>query len=115
MFTSNYAKNANSPSAVSIAGRCPEWYKGVEYKKLAPKYWFFKAYKDGVMTSEEYTKHYHNEVLKPLNAKQVYDELVSLVGEGVTLLCWEKSGVFCHRRIVAEWFERELGLTINEV
>lgn len=45
MFTSYFAKNANNKNAVSISGKCPEWYKGKEYKKLAPKFWFFAKYK----------------------------------------------------------------------
>jgi hypothetical protein len=46
MKTSYYAKSAKDPNAVSIAAKAPEWYKGKEYKKLAPKYWFFVKYKD---------------------------------------------------------------------
>jgi len=37
------------------------------------------------------------------------------LGEDAILLCWENSGVFCHRRLVAEWFEEELGVSVPEV
>jgi hypothetical protein len=88
MNTSYFAKYKGE-NAVSIAGKCPEWFKGREYKKLSPKYWFFKKYKeDG--NEEFYTKQYYKEVLDKLDPKQVYEEL----GEKAVLLCWEKSGDF---------------------
>lgn len=108
MQTSYYAKYKGE-NAVSIAGKCPSWYKGREYKKLAPRYWFFAKYKqDG--DKEFYTEQYQKEVLNKLDPKQVYEEL----GEDAVLLCWEKSGEFCHRRLVAEWLEHELGIKVEE-
>jgi len=108
MQTSYYAKYKGK-NAVSIAGKCPTWYKGREYKKLAPKYWFFIKYKqDG--DKEFYTKQYQKEVLDKLDPQQVYEEL----GENAVLLCWEKSGDFCHRHLVASWLENELGIKVDE-
>jgi len=49
--------------------------------------------------------------LDVLDAKKVYEEL----GEDSILLCWEKSGDFCHRRLVAEWLEKELNVKVNEI
>ena len=107
MQTSYYAKYKGG-NAVSIAGKCPTWYKGREYKKLAPNYWFFKKYKeDG--DKEFYTKQYKKEILDKLDPQQVYEEL----GENAVLLCWEKSG-FCHRFLVARWLEDKLGIEIKE-
>ena len=112
MRTSNFwniDKN-NIEIYVSIAGKSPDFYKGREYKKLAPKYWFFKKYKeDG--DEEFYTEHYYKEVLDKLSAKEVFREL----GENSVLLCWEKYDKFCHRHLVAEWLSKELGIEINEV
>ena len=103
MKTSYYSKNAENPNAISIAAKCPEWYKGREYKKLAPKYWFFKKYKeDG--DEEFYKKHYYEEVLNLLDPKEVYKEL----GEDAVLLCWENKDKFCHRHLVAEWLSLSL-------
>lgn len=110
MNTSYYDKNAKHPNAVSIAGKSPDWYSGIEFKKLAPKYWFFKKYKeDG--DEEFYYEAYHDEVLDELDAQEVYDEL----GEDAVLLCWESSEKFCHRHIVANWLEDELGIVIEEL
>jgi hypothetical protein len=110
MQTSYYSKSANHPNAVSIAAKAPDWYKGRQYKKLAPRYWFFKKYKeDG--DKEFYTEQYYKEVLSVLDPKQVYKDL----GENAVLLCWEKSGDFCHRHLVAEWLSKELGIEIKEI
>jgi len=98
------------PRAVSIAGKAPSWYKGREYKKLAPKYWFFKRYKeDGDV--DFYVEQYYKEVLSKLNAQEVYDEL----GHDSILLCWETPDEFCHRRVVAGWFEAELEIKVSEL
>ena len=104
MKTSYYSKyNGKSPNAVSIAAKAPSWYKGREYKKLAPKYWFFKKYKeDG--DEDFYIKHYYKEVLNELDPKEIYEEL----GEDAVILCWEASDKFCHRHIVAEWLNLSL-------
>jgi len=110
MKTSCYRKHGNHPNAVSIAGRAPEAYKGREYKKLAPKVWFFKKYKlDG---DEAFYKYFfYEEVLGVLDPRKVYEEL----GEDAILLCWENPGEFCHRRLVAQWLEEALDITIDEM
>ena len=114
MNTSYYSKYKGE-NAVSIAGKCPVWYKGKEYKKLAPKYWFFKEYKDPssqfYMDEDYYIQNYQKEVLDKLDAKKVYEEL----GENAVLLCWEKSDKFCHRHLVAKWLEKELGIKVSEI
>jgi hypothetical protein len=110
MQTSYYSKSAKNPNAVSIAARCPEWYKGREYKQLAPKYWFFKKYKeDG--DEEFYKEQYQKLVLDFLDPKQVYEEL----GENAVLLCWEAADKFCHRHLVAEWLMKNLNIKIEEI
>jgi len=112
MKTSNFwniDKN-NIEQYVSIAAKCPDWYKGREYKKLAPKYWFFKKYKeDG--DEEFYTEQYKKEVLDKLDPEVVFNEL----GETSIIICWEPYNKFCHRFIVAEWLSKELGIKIKEV
>ena len=110
MRTSCYSRSGKNPRAVSIAGRAPDSYAGREYKKLAPKKWFFKEYKlDG--DEKKYIKYYYAEVLDKLDPKEVHRDL----GEDAVLLCWEKPGKFCHRHIVAEWLRDKLGIIIEEL
>lgn len=109
MMTSNFATCGKHMNAMSIAGRSPSWYAGRRYSKLAPKLWFFAEFKrDG--NSELYTARFKDEVLSELDPQETFDSL----GEDAILLCYEKPGEFCHRRIVAEWFETELGIVVPE-
>ena len=45
IYTSYFAKikelEENNIIPISICGKAPDWYKGLQYKKLAPKYEFF--------------------------------------------------------------------------
>lgn len=105
MYTSYFHRLDLLPgNVVSICGKAPIWYTGPQYKILAPKYWFFKEYKDSNISADEYTKHYYEEVLNKLNPEDTYTKLWSAYGKDCTLLCYEKPNEFCHRHIVAEWF-----------
>lgn len=93
---------------ISICGKAPDFYSGLEYKKLAPKYSFFIAYKNKFINSEQYTVQYKQQILSYLEKDQVLQDFQTLVGEqskdsDIVLLCYEKPGDFCHRHIVAEW------------
>jgi hypothetical protein len=67
--------------------------------------------KSGAIDEDEYTQRYRAEVLSKLDPARVYSDL----GEDAVLLCWERPGAFCHRRLVAEWFEENLGVLVPEV
>jgi uncharacterized protein YeaO (DUF488 family) len=91
---------------VSIAGKTPDFYKGYEYKKLAPKWNFFKVWKE-THDNEYYIKHYQEEVIDKLVFKEVLTDLLILTNSyDLCLLCYEKSGDFCHRHLVADWFTK---------
>ncbi len=70
--------------------------------------------KNKQITEEEYTIEY-NKYLSNFNAKTVYDKLCNLVNGEPVLLCYEKSGEFCHRHLVAKWLEENLKIEIKEV
>ena len=110
MNTSYFAKYKGE-NTVSIAGKCPDWFKGRQYKKLAPKYDWWKKWRDESLSEEWYKEQYYKTILDKLDARQVYEEL----GEDAVLLCWEKSGKFCHRHLIADWFQKELGIEITEL
>jgi uncharacterized protein (DUF488 family) len=110
MQTSYYSKYKGL-NAVSISLSKPQWYQKTcrQYKKLAPSWDLLNKYKKD-KDEEFYIKQYYETVLNKLDAKTVYEEL----GEDAVLLCWEKSGDFCHRRLVAEWLQDKLGIEITE-
>jgi hypothetical protein len=72
---------------------------------LTPPRWLLRA-KNPELFDREYRKQ-----LEVLDAKQVVEEL----GPNATLLCWESFNVRCHRRLVAEWPQKELGIIVPEL
>ena len=110
MQTSYFNNLGLNGNLVSIAGKAHPNFKGREYKKLAPLYWFYKEYKID-NDYRKYTQRYYDLVLAKLNPQQVYEEL----GEDAILICWELYGYFCHRRLVAKWLYEELNITVNEI
>jgi len=110
MNTSYFARNGQHPYGVSIAGACPPFFEGPQFKKLAPRWTFFQQYKkDG--DEAHYIECYRKEVLDTLDAQTVYEAL----GSNVVLLCWEAPGKFCHRHLVAQWFKEKLGIDVEEI
>lgn len=63
----------------------------------------------------EYTIKF-NKKLESLNAEDVFEELKQKSGgKNVVLLCHEREGEFCHRRLVSDWLNRELGIEVPEL
>lgn len=115
MRTSYFSKvkqleESGEKNLVSIAGKSPEWYGGSKYENLAPKYEWWKQWHDGNLTNDEYATLYKETTLDKLNPQEVADEL----GKDAILLCWEAPGKFCHRHVVAEWFN-ENGIKTVEI
>ena len=101
-------------NGVSIALFAPRGYKGREYKLLAPSkelldWWRFTG-KTGEEKETEYKKEYWG-LIKHLDPKAVFEFL----GDDAVLLCYEKPGDFCHRRLVAKWLEVKLGIMVPEI
>lgn len=115
MHTSYFANLKNVRHPVSISGRAPDWYSGPQFKILAPKLGFFTAYKAGEIDAAAYTVEYNRLVLMPLDPVATYIKLTEQYDEDVTLLCYEKPGDFCHRRLVAAWFSEHLGVAVPEL
>lgn len=118
IFTSYYAKSKKLPNGlvrISIAGKAPVGYVGLEYKKVAPKYGFFMEWKKN-KDNNYYIEHFNKEVLDLLDAHKVYSDLERLSnGQDCVLLCYEKAGDFCHRHLVANWLNEKLNINIEEI
>lgn len=105
---------------ISIARTSPKHVlEGLKYyPALTPGKWLFDpAYKDYAI----YRERYFREILTPLNPQVVWDALHALATpHELVLLCHEhypdhKPDDWCHRRLVAEWFEQALGLPVPEM
>ena len=119
IYTSYYANMRNIPDniiPISIAGEAPDWYNGLEYKKLAPKVGFFNEWKKNGLPNSWYTSRFKHEVLRTLDAESVFYELEQLSGgKDCVLLCYEKPGSFCHRHLVSEWLSSQLDIIVYEL
>lgn len=106
IYTSYFARLKNLPkdiAPIAICGGVPKFYNGLVFKDLAPEYESFKEYKkDG--NEEVFSEKYKRLVLAKLNVSEVVQKLYKLSGgRDVCLLCYEKTGSFCHRHLIAEW------------
>jgi len=112
MKTSHFFNSAaiDDPRAVSIARWPPRWWGSRRrYIALAPSADLLKRLKAG-LPWPEYCEEYKRDVLAKLNPARVFTEL----GQDAILLCWEAPGADCHRRLVAEWLESNLGVKVDE-
>lgn len=110
IYTSYFAKLRKLPEnaiPISICGKAPDWYTGLQYKKLAPKYDFFMKWKQD-HDDAEYIRCFDAQVLDGLDPTKVFEELQSMAGPDkiIVLICYEKPGDFCHRHLVAKWFTK---------
>lgn len=117
IYTSYFAKikelEKNGVTPISICGKAPAWYNGLQYKKLAPKYDFFMKWKEN-HNNDYYIKCFNEQVLSKLDPMGVYNELCLLADSNkIALICYEKPSDFCHRHLVADWLA-DHGFDIEE-
>lgn len=128
IYTSYFGKLKKLPENVipiAICAKVPEWYTGLQYKKLAPKYEILMQYKQD-HDEANYIQCYKEQIIDKLDVNNVVmdldymmlDETNSIDSkiDGVShiaLICYEKPSDFCHRHIVAQWF-RENGYKCEE-
>lgn len=119
VYTSSYDEiNFKNYETYSISGDRGKMknYDGKCYPDLAPKLSFWKIWHSniGIIKEEEnnkfYIEKYYKQVLSKLDPEEVYKKLDNSI-----LLCYESSDKFCHRFIVAAWFELFLDIYIPEV
>jgi hypothetical protein len=120
METSNFANNQwHDLNGISIS-RYPatrQGFKGPEFPPLMPSSQLLTWYKD----TGDWAKYAisYNRQLTCLNAQNVWHHLESMAGASEPILiCYESAKTLdtqpCHRRLVAAWFERELGMVVPE-
>lgn len=118
IYTTYFANLKNVPETITpiaICGGVPKGWIGLRYSPLAPKYSWWKEWKDGGLDESWYIEKYQETVLDQLNPKSVIKEL-GLMSEGkdVALVCYEKPETFCHRHLVADWLNKA-GFSVEEL
>lgn len=94
---------------VAICIYPPIDWNGLRFPALEPERSAFFAIKHGTISQEEYERLYREKVLSKLDPQHIYDMFKNNV-----LLCWEESRELCHRKIVANWIEENLGIEVPE-
>lgn len=131
IYTSYFAQLKNLPNniiPISICGKAPDWYQGLQYKKLAPKYDFFMKWKEN-HDNNYYIKCFNEQVLNKLEVLKVLNDFQLLIPDHikekmntpvwnnkyfhVALICYEKPEDFCHRHLVADWL-KNYGIKVEE-
>lgn len=107
IYTTYFANLKRLPENVvpiSICGKAPDSYTGLQYKKLAPKWDFFQQWKQ-THDNKYYEDKFRELVLDELDPKEVFTELSLMAGSyDIALVCYEKPEDFCHRHLVRNWF-----------
>lgn len=121
IYTSNYSYAKRLREAgilpIAISRYPPRYFKGERYLDLAPTPEMLE------MEEEEYMVRFKG-ILDKLTQQEVYNDLASILNnhneqnpdsrcEAVALLCFERYTDFCHRHLVAEWFD-SVGLWVVE-
>lgn len=107
IYTSYFSSrkfNVNDGVAITLGGK---FWKGEVDKTLAPTSRILNWWKNELTEEERLTPKkqaiykalYIRDVLAKLDVKEYAKKYQNKV-----LLCFEKTGDFCHRHIVAEWF-----------
>lgn len=114
IYTSYYARlktlRENGVVPVAISRGIPHWFgkDGVRFQMLAPTRQIMN------LPESEYIPKF-NELLSNLDPKQTIDLIKAQVGDkDCALLCYEKPGDFCHRHLVADWLNSNLGMNVKE-
>ena len=119
IFTGYYAKLNQYKNLglepIAISGKRPDFYEGLYYSDFAPRYWMCQRWKDKDITNEGYTEEY-KKYLDTLDKEEIRKDFKEYTVEGndIVLLCYEKSGEFCHRHVLADWLEENFGWKIEE-
>ncbi|MDD2300732.1 MAG: hypothetical protein PHU69_13980 [Fermentimonas sp.] len=116
IYTSYYGNirklRNNSIIPVGISLGIPKWFRGNNLRYLAPTYKILQ-----LETQEEYIPAYIK-LLESMDMERFRFDLTVISesegGNDIALLCYEKPGDFCHRRIFADWMKEKTGYDIKE-
>jgi len=118
IYTSCFGSLKNIPDTiipVSIARFPPKWFAGAEIRDLAPSKKLLGQARSGRIDQAEYTTRYFAEIRERYSPETLVRQLArDFDDRDVVLLCFEKKGEFCHRRLVAAWLEDQLGIVVPE-
>jgi len=108
LYTGYFRKHSRLAKAYSIARSQPPGIHLPELRDLAPEASLLRVYKSGELSWWDYEARYYRQLTR-LGAAYIEN----LLEDGMTLLCWEKTGKNCHRYVLAR-FLRTRGHIVEE-
>lgn len=118
LYTGYFAKTKKYEEAgltpVSVALVTPLFFKGPKWSFFAPRKQLLDAYKADEITQEQFSTYYTNNLEATINT-ELQKKLRYTIGKhNIVMLCYEKSGDFCHRKILADWLIKKLDIKVDE-
>lgn len=119
IYTSYFSYLKSIPfeiTTVSIARFPPKWFDGYEMKVLAPEKKLLWQSKQKKISEGDYTRQYMAQIKEVFDPQSLYEKLQNeFTGKDIVLLCFERKGEFCHRRLLANWLEASLDIKVQEL
>lgn len=127
IYTTNFAHLRKLPQSiipVSIARYPLQGYDGLVYNRLAPTPRMLCEYR-ATGDTVRFTDRYIEDILGSLDPSEIIAEIEGLVRGSssdlcdcggnldIALVCFERATSFCHRHIVAKWFN-SIGIDCKE-
>lgn len=85
-----------------------------EFKSLAPNWKLFEMHKSKKLSDSDFEKEYLLQ-LNNMDAKTIFEQINFLTGDNEPILMTSGNKTsFCHRHILAKWFEEKLEVEIEE-
>lgn len=118
IYTSNFASAKRFDPAkyclVSISRFPPKGWSGFHMSYLAPSACLLREFKSGAINEDGYTYGYM-QYLDGIGVRSDFEIMAKWAqGRDIVLLCYEKAGAFCHRRLLASWVLEHYGYDIKE-
>ena len=110
IFTSYWSLAKYVPEPISISLSQPKGFNYREYPKLMPTWPLVRDFKRSLISRKEYVKLY----IELIESRDTVERFISELPTECTLMCWEKSGEFCHRIVFARYIKKKLGIEIKE-
>jgi len=108
VITTSYFKSLAPVGAkVCIAKKAPRGFRGHHFLELAPSHPWARDWRGS------YRKDLETRFPGGEGLRELLDRIAKLVPEPV-LCCYESDPGECHRRILADYIEEHLGITITE-
>lgn len=116
VYTSYFANGKKLAKAnimmVGITLYPPKWFYGPNLREVAPTPAIFAI---SSQPDEVYNPRFRMEVLAKVDPRAFYQKLQQISqGRDIALCCYEKPDDKCHRFLVSEWLEQNLGIEVPE-